>query len=143
MADALPVLKKLLKKCSAVSQVKTFGRRHTGYYATFPSGAKTYIVVRRNMQMYRGKEYCQTDALQKETATWMIDKEVLRVIRKEGVAHLLFFVKDVGDLYATTLDKWFDSTIAKDTVLKGWGEVRHLGVHHMKKTTFYTAKTLR
>lgn len=140
---SLPLLKRLLKSCADVSKLTTFGRRHQGYYATLPSGKKVYIVVRRNMQMYRGKEYSQTDAIQKRTAAWMIDKEVLRTIQKAGVEYLIFFTKDAGEFFVSSISKWFDSSIAKDEVLRAWGETRHLGVHHMAKTTIYSKGTVR
>jgi hypothetical protein len=139
----MPILKKMLKGCADVKQLKGIGRRHTGYLATLPSGKKAYFVVRRNMQMFRGKEYSQSLALEKETATWMIDLEVLRHIAKVGVEVVVVFVKDTADYYVSPLSLWLDKKLAKDIPVARFGECRHLGIHLMSKGTVYSALTLQ
>lgn len=95
------------------------------------------------MQMYRGKEVTQSLALEKETATWMIDRDILRTITKEGVEKVIVFVKDTGDYYVSSLALWLDKKIAKDIPVARFGECRHLGVHWMKKGTVYSTLTLQ
>lgn len=94
--------------------------------------------------MYRGgEEFKQSDALEKETATWMIDNDVLRKIAKDGVKKIIVFVQDTGDFYASSIELWLDRKIAKDVPTPRFGECRHLGIHLMKKMTKYSALTLQ
>lgn len=141
---ALPILTKLLKGCTDVQQLKGYGRRHTGYFAKLPSGTLVYFVVRRHSQMYRDGLTSQTEAMQTEKASWMIDKPVLREITKRGVQYVLIFCKDTGDLFVSPLESWLDKTKARDQLTKGFGadEVRHLGLHHMTQKTLSSHLTI-
>lgn len=104
---------------------------------------KVYFIVRRNMQMYRGKEYSQSLALEKETATWMIDKDILRTLVKRGVQKIIVFVKDTADYYVSPIELWLDPKVAKDIPVARYGDCRHLGIHLMSKGTVYSALTLQ
>lgn len=125
-----------------MSQLKTFGRRDTGFLATTPSGVRIFFLKRRNNQIWRGKGLTQSEALTQDKATWSACPNLLGHLRKIGVKQVVVFVQDTGDLYASRIEDWYDRSKANDKDA-GPRQLRHLGIAFMSRRTVYSRLTLQ
>lgn len=136
------VLARLLKKCSAKTKHK-FGARHTGWEVTLPSGETAYIFERRHHQIYRGGPVKEggfltvSDAMLAGKASWMIEHDALRYVKKAALKWIIIFCVDTGDAFIASVEQWSDREIAKDVNLAGYRDtVRHLPISHMVRKNF-------
>lgn len=84
------------------------GRRTYGAVYELASGQQVYLAWRKTKELYRGKMKTPSEAIFTEKAAWAIDDETLRTMRRDGVNVIGIWVRDTGDKYITTLDKFFD-----------------------------------
>lgn len=131
-------LKRILKGCASHKKHK-FGARHTGWQVVLPNGDSAYIFERRHHQIYRGGPVASggfltiSEAMSSDAATWMIEHDVLRTLKKLDLTWVIIFTVDSGDMFMAPRSKWEDREITKDMNLAGYRDtVRHLGLHHMQ-----------
>jgi hypothetical protein len=86
---------------------------------------------RRTLDMDRAQERCASDAVRKGVAAWPLDVELLYELRAKGVTMVGIQNTDSGDLWLTTLDRFFDLEVARNGLHRGQS-VRSLPLNQFK-----------
>lgn len=97
------------------------GRRTYGAIYDLPSGKRCYLAWRHIGEVFRSGEKTNSDAVRKGTAAWAIDEETLLKMRALGIEHVGVRVRETGDIYLSTLERFMDRTKAKILNYEGRG----------------------
>lgn len=89
------------------------GRRIYGGVYELADGREVYLAWRKQEEIFRAGKKTVSDAVSESVASWAIDDETLLKLRREGVQIVGVLVRDTGDLYITTLSKFFTPGVAK------------------------------
>lgn len=83
------------------------GRRTYGSIRTYADGRKVYLAHRKQFEIYRAGRPSISDAMREGVAGWAIDDETLIMVRSRAIPFIGVLVKDTGDKFLTTIDKFF------------------------------------
>ena len=89
------------------------GKRTLGSLITAPDGRRVFLWHSRVKDIRCNGEKSISDAIRKGVATWSIEEEFLIKMRANGVLFSGVLCKDNGDIWLTSTDRFFDSTIAR------------------------------
>ncbi|CAO3459987.1 hypothetical protein [Azospirillum argentinense] len=119
------------KKDHTTEKVKR-GRITVGLIHSYDDGRVLYLAERRLRDMVRAGEKTMGAALDKETAAWAIEDEILIKLRARGITTVGVEVRENGDRYLATLADFLDRAKTKGVTWSG-RQHRALPVHLMER----------
>lgn len=110
------------------------GRRKYGGIYTVADGRRAYLAYRKTKDIFRSGEKSISDAIRKGIATWAIDEEDLLKLRLKKVPFVGVICSDTGDIYLTSLDRFFDKFLARvlNYSSRAGSLQRHLPLQHFR-----------
>lgn len=122
------------------SEKITKGRRYYGDLLTLGSGRKVYLARRFHKEIFRNRRKSISEALREGVADWAIDDWTLALLKRQGVEFVGVKLRDTGDIYMTTIKRFYDYGKPDNFTSRGGSRQYYLNMEYFQVRRYARVK---